>query len=129
MVTIRERSPYNFFHNTRCPSSIEFSKRLVVSFPIDEFDIHRNKSFPDEKIIVDNTADSAVSIDERMGVLKGEMKLRDSFDDIFMAHCLVFNEHLIQSGNNLSRRWGDMVRYPNIFVVLTESSGDIVPDI
>ena len=70
MITATECLSYNSFHDRSSPFLIKGSKGVVVKTPINELNIHGNMTRSYQLVVVQNPANSTITIHKRVDVFK-----------------------------------------------------------
>src|SRR3990167_3863266 len=73
VITVGKRATHYFFHNRCFITSLEFFERVVVSGPIDEFDVDGHIAFADKQIVVNRSANPAITVNKWVRVLEGQV--------------------------------------------------------
>src|SRR3989304_5856473 len=75
VITIRKRFADYFLHDICSAFFVKFLKRLVIHLSINEFNIHRHKTFPYKQIIIYYPSDAAMPGANWVGVFKERARL------------------------------------------------------
>src|SRR3989338_2015319 len=126
MIAVRERFPDYFLHDESRVFVIKFPECLVILFAINEFDVNGHETLTNQKIIVDDASDPAVTINKWMGVLKHKMETRNAFDDILMTCGMIVSQHRFKTINNFFWVRSNMATDAHPLIILSKSSGDVV---